>query len=285
MNKPLKNDRYSGFSKTVNTLSRPDNLFEFQVLSYIFTAIFVIIDFCATYQIWRLVLNDSLFLKFVITAGCAIALDVPMIVAGIAVKKYQQGQMPKSQMLVITILSVSAFLLVFVFSLVFKIETRHLSLSINSNENMINSLDDGTTANPETEKSILIASVFNGFLPFATSIASFVLGYFGYDYKGTRLKSIRKARMKLKARQVDIKIILNEASDLEQHKKDLLEFENLRHKDFNETVDSISQLRSQAFGIALSETLGTPDEISTLTSTRNKFSTEYADFIKDHPDL
>ena len=265
---PLDLDPYVGFIDSQKDLNKAPSIYERGIVGYIATVLFVLIDFVCLYTVWNIVQTESSILVRLLALGSAVCLDVPMAIAGVSLKKYFQKLMKKKTMLIIVVSSVATFLITFAFSLWFRMETKDLTFEINGS-GMMNTISQ-TVQSDRDSKAVWVAAVFNGVIPLCTSIASFVITFFGSNPLNVKIFKLKEARIRLDSRMTDIMRALAEAERVEQYKCYLIAREKDLYEQFCDESTSIGELRKQATGIALDERFNDTDDITIVTQSREK---------------
>lgn len=226
-------------SRRIRRLHPPQLLFSRSWLANGLTLAFVAVDFSTLYSMWNLYLLESPWLLWLLAGGFAAILDVPMAVAGNAFKQYQQGMRPKRDAWLILLLSVAAFLVVFVLSFCFRLQTRSL-LTGSMTGGLVSLIGEPET--PE-DPAQLYAALSLGFLPMATSLSAFAVTFMVSDPRQERLRLLRLQRADLQAQISHLERLQAETADLERLEQE----EQARYEAFLKTVDAQAQwLREQA---------------------------------------
>lgn len=273
-NNPLFIDSYGTRLGRDKEFNRPSSIMESNIVCYLFIALFALADYCCLSISWNTVQTSSPGVITLLALSCAVCLDVPMAIAGVAFKSYRQGLKSKKDMLIILSLSIAVFALVFIFSFLFKIETRTASFEeANSAGGLVNSLAAQT--NPEDSKSILIAALFSAVLPLATSIASFVIALRSSNPKKTKLNRLERKKKKIEGHLVDIEQTLVEEENIKKNAVTLIERERDLFRQFVEEVIMVEGIRIQAANQALQEHINNPDAVSLLSEYGTEVDKEY----------
>ena len=88
---PFNLDRYGSREERAADMNKADNIFANGVFGGLAVFIFVLIDFVCLRVVWNLVQTENPFFIDCIAVACAAALDVPLAIAAIVLKKYTQG--------------------------------------------------------------------------------------------------------------------------------------------------------------------------------------------------
>lgn len=269
---PFTLDGYGTRANRVSTIYKPDNIYASTIVSNIAVLIFVMIDYFCLKSVWNLVqLEDQMYVMFV-ALGCAAALDLPLAVAAVALKKAQHKVMDKKEAMIITVLSVATFLIAFVFSLMFRIVTRELSFDVGSASTLVSTVGESANNSGDSSGIILFSALFNGVLPLLTSLASFIVSYFSADPINDKLKMLKTERVKLQNNIVEADVAIAESESAETHCNALLIREEDLFNEFISKLDSENLQIKQMARQVLMEKLGTPDDILELTDSSKKLS-------------
>lgn len=270
---PLEMDTYSTRSERLNCLFKPDSIYESAMLSYIVTLLFVLIDYVCLYTVWNTVQTESGSLVRLLSLGCAVCLDVPMAIAAIAQKQFQQGLCSKNSAKIITIASVVTFTITFIFALCFRMVTKDLTFDVSAGGTMTNTL---ATQNESSEGSgsILCAALFSGFLPLCTSLGSFIISFFGVDPLKQKIYALNKEKIAIQSQLVDLEKVLIERKQADFYKSFLLEREKSMFTQFRDECTTAGALIKQATRDAIMEKLQTPDDINVVTESGRKINDE-----------
>lgn len=281
---PLSLDGYKTFLGEERQLHKPLSFYEYNIVGYIATLIFVAIDFVCLYTVWNTVQTESSTLVRLLAVGCAICLDVPMAIAALALKRYFQKLLNKKQAMIIAIASVSVFFIAFVFSLCFRVVTKDLTFEVGGASTMTNSVSGAVFVNDESKNTILIAALFNGVIPLCTSIASFVITFFASDPLKEILFKLERKHISLISRKTEVAIVLEEAKRVKKYVRFLLGRENDMFNQYKDECFSQGNMEKQATGIAIIEQLSTPDDVTIVTERRAKLNTEFEDKSEPYND-
>lgn len=282
---PLEMDVYSTRGDRLNKLFKPDSIYEGAILSYIVTLLFVMIDYVSLYTVWNTVQTESANLVRLLSLGCAVCLDVPMAITAIAIKKYYQGLCSKNSAKIITIASVTTFIITFIFALCFRMVTKDLTFDVSAGGTMTNTLAT-QSENSEGSISVLVAALFCGFIPLCTSIGSFVISYFGVDPLKQKILSLSKEKIAIQSQLVDLEKVLIERKQADSYKAFLLEREKSMFAQFKDECITAGAILKQATRDAIMEKLQAPDDINVVTESGRKINEEaMSNTTKDMPVL
>lgn len=237
---------------------------DFINIGSIATAFFVLADFVPLYIKWNAVQSDNWYFVALLAAASAFILDIPMLLAGRALREHIDGLKSKKSMLTIVIPAVVAFFIAYVPFLIFSIATKDATfeeaLPLGASTASF-SFDQATVeSNPF---SVLMASIYCALTPLGTSLASLIIGLATYHPKQERLKKLEK--VKLLAQEHKTALIEGQAQVTER-----TELLKAREQDlfecYKQEVYAQQNIRIQAYQEALEEQL---DADGTLRVTDN----------------
>ncbi len=227
------------------------------------TVFFIIADYVPLYTKWYSVQQEDKLFVILLAAVSAAVLDLPMYIAGRALREHLDGLRTRKSMLTIFIPAVVAFFLVYVpfvvFSLVTKDATFEQALPIGNSIVSFEETDLVTASNP---MSVSVAAIYSAAIPLGTSIASLLTGIYTYNPVKERLKKLEKVKLLAREHKARLMKGMAQVSSrmelLKAREQDL--FEN-----FKKEVYAQEQVRIQAYEEALEETLD-PDGILRVTA-------------------
>lgn len=265
---PLASDPYVTRGKRNEKAFTPDSIYESGMLSYFATFLFVVIDFICLYTVWNTVQTESAYLVRLLALGCAVCLDVPMAIAAIALKKKHQGLMSKKSADIIVYASITTFAITFVFALCFRMVTKDLTFDINSGSTMQNTLST-TNSNISSEGSnaVVVAALFSGVIPLCTSIASFVISYFGIDPIKRKLKFLYAQRIQLQTHDMDLDKVLREATEAISYRNFLINREKQLFLQYIDECLIAGAILKNATRQAIMEKVSSPDDLNVITES------------------
>lgn len=275
MNSPFKLDSYSKRAGRVDSLNRPDNIYAKEWFSNIAVLAFVFIDLFCLKVVWNLVQTEDPLYVWCVAFACASALDVPLAIAAISQKRYQQGICTKAERNTILFLSIAVFTVAFAFSFGFRVLTRDLSFDIGTGSTLTNTLVTGTETGTTDAPAILFASLFNGVIPLLTSISSFVISYFGSNPVELKLAKLEKERIGLQANILEAKKALAETETADQHCEGLIARENDLYSEFIDQLDADALALKELVRIILMEKLGTPEDVTAMSKSGDRLCQEH----------
>lgn len=249
--------------RRIRRLHPPQRLFSRSVLANGLTVAFVIVDFSTLYTMWNLYLLESPWLLVLLAGGFAAILDVPMAVAGNACKQARQGLRTRADAGVILILSVLAFLVVFVLAFCFRLQTQEL-LPGSSQSGGLSSLIGAAEPVVETEvedPAQLYAALSLGCLPLATSLSAFAVTFMVSDPRQERLLLLRTQRADLQEQIARLEQLLAEAPDYDR----LQLQEQLRYEAFLTVIDAQANGLKEQARLLLIRHLRNPEDTLALS--------------------
>lgn len=264
VNKPLALDPYGTRRSKLKFLNKKESVYAGMVVSYLSVLLFVAIDFACLNSSWTSVQNDNEWLVKLISIGCAAALDVPMAIAAIVAKEGYQQLRGKRESIMIIILCVACFLVVWGFQIGFRLVTRDATFSENALTlvNTMNTAND--TSNVSDGSTVLYAALFSAILPFCTSIASFIITYFGCDPIAIRIFRLKSVLIETDANIMELNQALCEASDTKQQMAFLIAYEQDRLNAHMEEIMAESLLLKQIVRNTVMKKLSTPEQVAVV---------------------
>lgn len=242
------------------------SLKDFFCIGTFLTAFFIAADFVPLYTKWNSVQEENVFFVIMLSLVSAAVLDLPMYIAGRALREYLDGLRTKKSMSTIFIPSVVAFFLVYIpfviFSFVTKDATFEQALPLDSSMVSFGMSNTATASNPQ---SVSIAAIFCAIIPLGTSIASLLTGIYTYNPAKEQLKKLERVKLLAQEHRTRLAEGIAQVTDrmklLEAREQDL--FEN-----YKDEVYAQEQIRIQAYEEALEEAL---DADGILRVTDNAF--------------
>lgn len=271
-NNPISVDEYNTRLERNSAYHKPMSIMESGIVCCLFTAFFAIADFCCLQISWNTVQTSSPWVITLIALSCAVCLDVPLAIAGVAFKAYRQGLKSKKDMLYIMIPSIAVFAIVFFFGLIFKIITRTSTFEDANAVGLVNNLAE--QSNPEESQSILFAALFSGIIPLCTSIASFLIALRSTNIKKQMIHRLEKNKIKIEGQLTEIEQTLSE-NDIEKNGVILIESEKSLFRQFIEEILMFEGIRRQAANQALMEHINNPDAVSHLSEYGESVNKKY----------
>lgn len=272
---PFNLDRYGSRAERTTDLNKPDNIFANELFGDLTVFVFVLIDFVCLRVVWNLVQTENPFFINCIAVACAAALDVPLAIAAKVLKKYNQGLYDRQEKNLVMILSIAVFTVAFVFSFCFRVFTKDLSFAIDTGETLTNTLSAAGETDTGGGTSILVAALFNGVIPLLTSIASFVISFFGYDPLNIKLGRLKKGRIGLQANIHEAEKALAQTSTADQYCNELIAREEDLYQEFMNQLDADALALKQMVRVLIMKKLGTPEYVSAVSKDGTKLAQPY----------
>ncbi len=286
-NNPVSYPKYLNRSKRMDSV-KGFHWKEFFTIANMATLAFCIVDFAFMFTKWNAAYTASVFILILITAATATVLDLPMMIAGKAIKKMQRGLLDKQAGIITVSLSVTAFLIAFGFSVWFAIETKELVFSsLSSNMTITGAGADIYVPAVDDSGAILSAAWLSAVLPFASSLASLVVTLFTYDPVEEKLAKIRRARFKAEEHLRHIEQGIAEAETLGSRIDIAMAAAQAKYAEMVERVWIMRDIRRQAYRQALMDNSPDNDNINHIIdnsyeiSVSRDFDTEPVTHISD----
>ncbi len=263
---PFQLDRYGSRAERAAYIDKADNIFANGVFGDLAVFLFVLIDFVCLRVVWNLVQTEDPFFINCIAVACAAALDVPLAIAAKVLKKYNQGLYDRQEKNLIMVLSVAVFTVAFVFSFCFRIFTKDLSFDIGTGSTLTNTLS--VTAETDTAgggTSVLVAALFNGVIPLLTSIASFIISFFGYDPLKIKMGKLEEGRIGLQANIHEVERALTETTSAGEYCHELIAREDDLYQEFMNQLDADALALKQMVRVLIMRKLGKPECVSAMS--------------------
>lgn len=263
--------------KTVKNLSKPDTIYGKAWFSTLLVLVFVAIDFSWLANKWNLLQTGGDGYRYGIALGFAVALDVPMAVVAVVLKRYHQG-LTGRKISVATIVAVAivTFLGAFFANFFVGIVARDQLFSLSENGGLVDAAAGAAAgiANMDS-KTILYLAAANGLLPLFTSLSSFVFSYFAYNPLRNEITKQEKAKVELQSEITKINKELAESPMVEAYKEEMLEREEQLFKEFMQRLEAEYQEMKQTAGSVLMEKMKTPAEVTVVFRDRQKQMEQY----------
>lgn len=274
MRDPIVLDPYGSREKETNLLFKPDNLYAKKWLASIAVAVFCFIDFWCIQIVWNTVSRpENVIFVYAVAVGCAVALDVPLSIAGYSLKMRHQRLINRNENIIIMALSISVFIIAFVCSFSFRLATRDLSFGL-KNTSTVSLVDAATlgsnlivpeAANMQGGTPILIAGLFNGVIPLLTSMAAFVISYYGYSPLDEKILRLLRRDIRLDSNIIDLNTAITQAETPEEYYDIMLNREYELYRTHIESVQAEGENLKQAAYLAVIEKLSDSNGISNVT--------------------
>ena len=260
--------------KTMKKLNRADSLYTSSIASVFVTLFCCAADLTVLKSAWNLVQTESAVLVWILASACAVCLDVPLALAGVALKGCHQRVVKKSVAALTVILAVLVFLVVFAFCFWFRYESRELMFDVGTGTGVMNSLG-GTVTLPtisNEDKVIEIAALFNAVIPLATSVAAFCFSYFTANPLGKKILKLERAIFDKEEKISELKTIASYRDALYDHKDFLIERENDLYQQFIDSCNAQALKRKQESRLAVAQALGNPGDTIAVTESGFKLN-------------
>lgn len=239
------------------------------------TLSFVLLDFAVLFSRWESVQTESWYIVALIAISAALILDVPMMLAGKTIVEYQHKMKSKSFMVIVVSLAVTAFLLVFGFSLWFSYVTRNATFQDPEESMMlVNNMADLEGGQGKDSVAVLVAALYSGVLPLGTSIASMVIALITYKPVEEKRKKISRARVKAQEHLLHLRQGVAECQALVERGKNLIAREEDLYNQFVESVYAQELVRKNAYREALEE-LCSLDDVNHIIETAKAMNVTY----------
>lgn len=239
---------------------------DFLCVGTFLTFFFIAADFVPLFSKWNSVQQENVFFVIMLSAVSATVLDLPMYVAGRALREYLDGLRARKSMSTIFIPAVIAFFIVYIPFVIFSFVTRDATfeqaLPLDSSTVAFGVSNTDMVSNPQ---SVSVAAIFCAIIPLGTSIASLLTGIYLYNPARDQLKKLEKVKLLAQEHRTRLAEGIAQVTDrmklLEAREQDL--FEN-----YKDEVYAQEQIRIQAYEEALEEAL---DADGILRVTDNAF--------------
>ncbi len=257
----LKLDSYSTRKGTLRSLNKPANMYKRVWLANAIVLLCVVIDFVITQSIWNTVSRpESIFIIYLITIGNAIALDLPLAIAGYIYKEYRQFLVGKTETYIVLFGAIGIFTLAFISTFVFRMDTGELTFESGNVSGAVTlGSSDSAIAESSDDSRVFIASVVSGLIPLLTSATSFLVTFYSYDPLGQKIYSVQSKIIETEARACEVKAAKEAVYD---HFTFLLLRENDMFQSRIDLIDSMSGALKSEARIAIKEKLADPNSIS-----------------------
>ena len=226
----VKDNRSERFFKKMNRarlirffkMILPISIFECSLLGIALTTYCVVTDWFCVKSNWNSVLLQNPTYLRIISLACAIALDVPLAVAGYHYKKYKQGLEAKEDAHKALIISIVIFSIAFILTFVFRWEIRDLSFSVQNQSLLSNSLSQNNSSNKDYSSINNIASIYNGMIPLLTSLTSFLACYFTSNPLQKSQNKLKRNIISVSNNKEEVQQAIKESEAARDHAKRVL---------------------------------------------------------------
>lgn len=274
-------DGWKSRKSRLDWLSRPDNIYAKEWFGNFCVLAFCFIDlFCLKVK-WNLVQTEDIIYVYCCAIACAAALDVPLAICALAVRKYEDGLISAKKKNMTAIISVSVFLIAFFFSFVFAIYTRDLTFSIDTNAGMTNTVEDGVeTGQPGTQEEekdedavIMVAALFNAVIPLLTSLSSYVISYWAAEPLKKELLKHEKAKIEIEEHLMECERALKQAGEPGEFTRTQIAREKDLYDSFMSQIDMDCLVLMQS--VKLMGKKDKEEEVKEIIMSARKLSEEY----------
>ena len=274
-NTPFRRDVYRTRVKRLDYINKPDTVYASDWLAWFTVIGCVVIDFFVNYVRWNLIMTESTAYVCMSAAACAIALDVPLAIAGVVLKRYDQGLCSKRERNLVMILAILVFAIAFAGSFGLTYVTRDIVFGVGSSATITNTVAAGeTVAEQEGEQiAVLVAGIFSAVIPLLTSLASFVVSYFTYDPIGKRLYKYEKERIGLQNNLIDVEMAVAEAD--ESYAGRLIARENDKCAEMKQMLNAQNTYLKELARVIISEKMTTPTQSDAIAQNGKAVFEEY----------
>lgn len=274
-NNAFKQDYYRSRKERISFLNKPDTVFASSWLCGLIVLGCVFVDLLCLKVIWNLVQTENPIFIWSEAAACAVALDVPLAIAGTAVKRYHQGLSSKKGKNIVLILAIAVFSIAFVCSFVFRLYTGHLSFDIGTGSTLTNTMEATAAENSTNDTAVTVAAVFSGIVPLLTSISSYIFSYFVYDPLGTKIVRLEKERVGIQSNILEVEKALIQAENSEIYCKSLIARENDLYHGFLSRLESDGLELKQLVRILVMEKQKSPEEVTEVAKGGQELLEKY----------
>lgn len=268
-NEPFKVDKYNSRLKRVKNLNKPDTIYSKDKVCNFMILIFVLTDFTCIFTKWNVMRTQNIECLIGIGVSSAIALDVPLAVAAVAVKEYLQGLRTRLEKDVVLWISIIAFAIAFGGNFMLGFVTRNLFFSENTSEGLLDAASQaaGTVLGP---KAILYAAAVSGLIPLLTSICSFAFSFYCYDPLKKRIEKIETERIGLQSNLMEIEKAIAEAETKEEFFQEMTEREEKLFSDFMEKLEAERMGMEQVAGVVIMEKMENAQKVTKIFRDNEK---------------
>ena len=106
-NEALALDDYGTRLWRVGQLNKSESIYASSWVANIATVLFCMVDLSCLRQVWNTVQTESSMMITLIAIGCCICLDVPLSIAGNALKSHHQKLKGKSSTIIVMVLAIA----------------------------------------------------------------------------------------------------------------------------------------------------------------------------------
>lgn len=260
MNSPFKHDAYRTREKRLSYVSKSDTIYASNLVAYGTVIGCVIIDFYLHYVKWNLVQMESPIYVCMAAIACAVALDVPLAIAGVVLKRYHQGCCGKQEKNLVMVLAIGVFAIAFLCSFGFTYVTRDLVFTMGSAGTITNTVAETQQAGEQEAEhiGIVMAALYNSILPLLTSLASFIVSYFSYDPLKQKLRKYEKEKIGIQNNLMEAEKAMAEADD--EYCERLIARENDKYAEMKQQINAENAYFKELTRMIMTEKMTTPDQ-------------------------
>ncbi len=268
--------------KRIKFLNRSDSLFPKSLVAKALLIAFVLCDFFCLYTLLDSVFTQIEAFSIMLGLTLALVLDTPMSIAGTKLKKYIQGLTDKKDMLMTVSPAVSAFALVYIIFVVFRMSsdagiTVSGSVSGNMRDAVANMMNQ-TSANKTSDSSIITAKLLHAITPLGTSLASFAVGFASSDPLKDQIKAAQQVRSYIKEVIITKKAAISEREDMAKESRDfMLALEDDLYHSFTKKIKSeIIVIKQYAYNMLMRK-LKDPNSLTAITKKAEATNQDFDD--------
>lgn len=260
MNQPFKHESYRTREKRFSYINKTDTIYGSSILAGLTVLACVVIDFYIHYVKWNLVQMESPIFVCMAAFACAVALDVPLAVGGVVLKRYHQGVCSKKENNLVMGLAIAVFLVAFACSFGFTLVTRDVVFTMGTGGTITNTVTSSAQeAENETEHiGILVAAIYNSVLPLLTSLASFLISYFSYAPLKQKLMKYEKEKIGIQNNLLEAEKAMAEADD--EYCERLIARENDKYAEMKKQIQAENTYLKELARMIMIEKMATPQE-------------------------
>jgi len=269
---PFHLDSFHSRKTRVENLNRPDTVYARMWFSNFAVLIFVCIDLFCLKVVWNLVQTESPVFVYCLAFACAAALDIPLAIAAVTLKKYMQGLCGKQEKNIILAISVAVFVVAFAFSFGFRFITKDLSFDIGTSSTLTNTLASSQEDAQGSSIAVVFAALFNGIIPLLTSLSSFVLSFFSYDPIKIKLVKLEEEKIALQANILEAEKGLAQTEATDRHCAELVAREEDLFSQFINRLDADGAELKQLVRVILMEKLDSSESVTAMYRSGEKIA-------------
>lgn len=212
--------------KRIKYLNKPDSLFPKSIVAVGLLLAFVSCDFFCLYCLLDSVFTQIQAFSIMLGLTLALVLDTPMSISGTKVKEYIQRQTDKKDMLMTVIPAVSAFALVYIVFVVFRMNsdagiTVSDSFKGSMRDAVANAMNQASNSNT-SDLSIITAKLLHAITPLGTSLASFAVGFASSDPRRDKIVAALEVRSYIKSEIITEKSAITEQENMAKESRDFM---------------------------------------------------------------